>query len=272
MERRPSPRGRGDIRLVMKLFAAFVVGGLGAFILGISRDRPSHSPEDQSLAQEALRLGSENRSLALELALASLEQPYLLLDESGQTITLKSHGAPLREFRALRTSVPDRHRERSFFWKVPDPDTVWTGGTLLPAKKKVRVVILSDSVSAPDPSGTMSFIPPSPEEATPGPPTFRIRFQGGLSLFVTSDGDGPSPDLGVGQGGAGSPSPASAPGVFQRLTLWVGLKPWKRDPLRLEVVLPPDEAGSLYRAFSDGASLLVNRPFSGEGRSGDRSL
>ena len=56
------------------------------------------------------------------------------------------------------------------------------------------------------------------------------------------------------------PDAVAAPNFLRRLTLWFRLKPWRRDHLRLEAVLSPDEAGSLYRAFSDGTPLLVAGP------------
>ncbi|TFH62224.1 MAG: hypothetical protein E4G90_09235 [Gemmatimonadales bacterium] len=258
-----------NARLVVGLLAALSAGGLGAFFIGPGRDRPSPPAEDEAIAQEVLRLRRENRALELELVLASEVRPYLILDMPGRTITLKSQGAPLRGFQALETSVRDR-RHRGFLGRRPSTvGTAWAGGILLPRRNKNRVVILSDSVAAPDPSGTMSYIPPTPEEATPGPHTFRIRFDGGLSLLVRSGADFSAPASDTAQGERGDPVAAAGPNLFQRVLLWFRLKPWRRDPLRLEVVLSSDEAGSLYRAFSDGTPILVVGPLDRNDPSGD---
>lgn len=258
-----------NARLVLGLLAAILGGGLGAFFIGLGRDRPSPPAEDEAVAQEVLRLRRENRALELELVLASEDRPYLILDMPGRTITLKSHGAPLRAFRALETSVRDRRHRVFLGRKASVVDTAWADGILLPRRNKNRVVILSDSVAAPDPSGTMSYIPPTPEEATPGPPTFRIRFKGGLSLLVRSGADPSALASETAQGEGGDPGAAAGPNLFQRVTLWFRLKPWRRDPLRLEMVLPKDEAGSFYRAFSEGTPLLVVGPIDGDDPSGD---
>ncbi len=259
-----------NARLVVGLLAALSAGGLGALFIGLARDRPLRPAEDEAIAREVLQLRRENRALELELVLASEVQPYLVLDMPGRTITLKSQGAPLRGFQALETSVRDRRHRGLLGRKASAGDTVWADGILLPRRNKNRVVILSDSVAAPDPSGSMSYIPPTPEEATPGPPTFRIRFKGGLSLMVRSDEGSSAQQSDTTQGEEGTPGAAEGPNLFQRVILWFRLKPWRRDPLRLEVFLPSDEAGALYRAYSEGTPLLVIGPLEDEGRSGSQ--
>jgi hypothetical protein len=58
----------------------------------------------------------------------------------------------------------------------------------------------------------------------------------------------------AGDGDAGA-VPTASP--VKRLSRWIRTHPWQRDPLRVEMVLPPPEAGAFYRAFTDGTPLLV---------------
>ena len=189
------------------------------------------SPE----AEEIQRLRRETRALELELELASTPAHYLVLDVPGRALTLKASGVVLRPFVLLSAETRGGDREPRLAGGIHPMDTVWQGGALLPEPTRKRRVILSDSVDPPDPSGAVAFIPPTPEEETPAPPAFRIRFQDGFSILVRVEGRG----------------------RFERMGNWFHLAPWRRDELRLEVVMSPEEAGALYRAFAPGTQVLA---------------
>ena len=198
-----------------------------------------------------------NRGLAMEIELASLQQPYWVLDLSAPSLTLKAQGVSLRSFPVLDASF----RSLSFLGLrsrgMPALDTVWQGGILLPPRRLDRLVILADTVGPPDKDGTVSFIPPAPEEENPTRPSFLLRFGGGLSTFVLAEeaeapeGEGIQPSEAPATGGIPHASPIT------RLVRWIRMDPWRRDPVRLDLTLPAPEAGAFYRAFTDGTPLLV---------------
>ena len=207
----------------------------------------------QSTELESLR--RVNHTLRMELDLASAGRPYLVLDLAGGKVVLKSHGAVLREF-PFRSAWARRLGFAALFRTGNQPlDTLWVGGRLLPPRRLERTVMVVDTVLPPDPSGTVTFIPPTPEEETPVPPSFRIRYGGGLSLVVCTGAE----EAEILDGAAlGVSSP------LDRLMNWIRRRPWLRDHVRLHLTLPRGEAGSLYRAFSDGTPLLILGRWPGE--------
>lgn len=227
----------GHVRLVLVAAAWSVLPG------PLSAAFPPSPPQ----LSEVDSLRRANRALKMEIDLASAGRPYLVLDLSGRAMILKSHGVVLREFpfhglRAKRRSLD------ALFGAAPPLDTVWVEGRLMPGRRIERLVILSDTLGSQDHSGTVEFIPPTPEEETPSPASFRIRYNDGLSLVVQPwVGEAEDPD-GI---------PARAPSLFARLLAWARSRPWLRDRVRIDLTLPEGEAGSLYRAFSDGTPLLV---------------
>jgi hypothetical protein len=211
----------------------------------------------QSAEVESLR--RVNHTLRMELDLASAGRPYLVLDLAGGKVVLKSHGAVLREF-PFRSAWARRLGFAALIRTGNQPlDTLWVGGRLLPPRRLERTVMAVDTVLPPDPSVTVTFIPPTPEEEAPVPPSFRIRYGGGLSLVVWAGAE----EAEIRDGEA---LRASSP--LDRLISWIRRRPWLRDQVRLDLALPRGEAGSLYRAFSDETPLLILGRWPGEGDPG----
>jgi hypothetical protein len=216
---------------------------------------------------EMERYRAENRSLAMELALASKGQPYLVVDLSAPSLTLKSHGVPLRSFRVEAASVRSRRFIGLLGGERRVPSGMWEGGALLPQRKLERRVILSDTAVVPDKAGEVTFIPPAPEEENPTLPSFRIRFPPGLSTFIlAADREGPgkeglqNPEVSTeGLEKSEDADHQSVPkrSALEKLFLWIRVDPWQRDPVRLDLILYPPDAGALYRAFTDGTPLLM---------------
>lgn len=242
--RRPGGRGilglAGHVRIGLVAAAWSVLPGpLSASLSPIPPIPPQLSELDS--------LRRANRALRMEVDLASAGRPYLVLDFSGRAVILKSHGVVLREF-PFHGVRPRRRGPDALFGAAPTLDTVWVEGRLMPGRRTQRLVILSDTLGTQDHSGTVEFVPPTPEEETPSPPSFRIRYDDGLSLVVQPW---------VGETGDLDGIPARGPSLLARLLAWARLRPWLRDRVRIDLTLPEGEAGSLYRAFSDGTPLLV---------------
>ncbi len=227
--------------------------GLGAFAVVFLRagwaDMYRRLPSADS-APETEFLQAQNRALAMEIELASGQEPYLVVDLSVPSLTLKASGVPLRSFPVLEATGRSRRFLGILGGERRLPERVWDGSSLLPHRRLERRVILSESAVPPDKVGEVDFIPPTPEEETPTLPSFRIRFQDGLSIFILA-GDG-------GEGGD-TEVPAEVPkgSVFKKLARWFRTHSWQRDPLRIDLVLPAEEAGAFYRAFTDGTALMV---------------
>jgi len=212
------------------------------------------SPRDisgsESPATELDQLRWETQALRMEAELASGEGPYLVLDLPANVLTLKFQGAVLREFPLLKASI---RTPRITGWRGGPSaalNSIWGEGVRLPTIHIEQMVIVSDSVAPPDPSGTVAFIPPSPEEAIPTPSSFRILFPNRLSLVVAAE----RADTLEGDGRAG---PSARGGA---LTQWVRLKSWQGDRLQLRLTLPEEMAGALYRSLSPGTPLMVIGP------------
>lgn len=244
--RKGSGSRRRAVVLTWPVLALLLVLPLWWGTLGL----PGEVPAGEEGETELDRLRRETRTLRLETELASRVGPYLVADLQEKTLSLKLEGVILREFPVLDMFVRTRRSAgRPGGWPLP-MDTIWSGGRLLPEVQRRREVIYSDSVTPPDPSGTVATIPPTPEEAVPTPPSFRVRFLEKRSLAVTTrpralpeegeDGGGPSP--------------------WSRMTHWVRGKPWRRDLVRLDVTMAEEEAGALYRALPPGIPMLVVGP------------
>ena len=211
---------------------------------------PEGVPTGGEFGTELDRVRRETRNLRLETELASGVGPYLLLDLQEKALTLKLQGVILREFPVLDASARIRHSAGRGGSRGLPVDSIWGGGNLLPEVRRKREVIYSDSVTPPDPSGAVATIPPTPEEAVPTPPTFRIRFLEGRSVAVTA---APTEMSGE-QGHDGRPS------AWSGVAHWVRRKPWHRDLFRLDITMAEAEAGALYRALSPGIPMLVVGP------------
>ena len=225
----------------------------GLIFLFVSRGAlgiPGANSNGDPGATELDRARWETGVLRMEAELASVARPYLVLDLSRSVLALKFQAVTLREYPLLDSRVRARHRALS--WGSPGArvDSIWAGGSLAPRIHRKREVIYSDSVTPPDPSGTVESIPPTPEEAVPLPPSFKIRFSGGLSVAVFPV----SPDP-TGNGAGSEEQPFRLHPIH-----WLRMKPWQRDLARIDLKMSEAEAGSLYRAFSDGTPLLVLRP------------
>jgi hypothetical protein len=193
----------------------------------------------------------------LEASLASREGHYLILDAERMTLTLKTRGVMIREFPVSELGFRSRR------WLPGGPsgpavvDTTWEGGVLLPEVHRTRTVILADTVTPPDPSGSVAFLPPTPEEEVPMPPAFRLRFGGGLSLrieeSVQDQEEGGSEARPVEEGRTRAKhTPA--------LLAWIRMRPWQLDRFTVRASLPAPEAGALYRSLPEGTTLMVVPP------------
>lgn len=247
----PDPDERAGDR---RVFALVIVGAFLPLLLLLlflgALGAPGGISGRDTNATELGRARWETRALRMEAELASRGGAYLVLSLPANVLTLKFQGAVLREFPLLDASVRTRRLTGWLGRHSSALDSIWGEGALLPTIHIERMVILSDSVVPPDPSGTVAFIPPSPEEAIPTPPSFRILFQGNLSLAVELDEADDTGD------GAGAESPFPGKGIGH----WFRLRPWRSDVLRLQLTMTRTQAGALYRSYSSGIPLMVVGP------------
>lgn len=220
-----APRAR---RVWAALAVAFI--GLGTGLGSCFGPGTVDADEDATILQ-----------LREQLALAEEGVPYLVLAPSAGTLTLYFGGSPVRswpvehvEAGPRRIRVPRPGLDKS--WHV----RLWTGGRVDPPVVRERRTIVSDSVDAPDLTGADPWIPPAPEEATPGRPRFVVHYDGGLGFEVVSSNEGM--------------------GTWKRIrgALRLPGSPWDRYLVR--VVMPADEAGALYRSYPADAPLLLRMP------------
>lgn len=253
-------RGLGG-GVVVALSLAASAGLLGC---GRGENPPEGKGAQGATELEALRW--ENRLLALELELASRGSPYFLLDLEAHKLVLKSHGAILREYPLQEVLVRSRRLGGGRLRLWASLDTVWEGARVLPAVRRPRVIIRADTVTPPDPSGAVNYLPPTPEEAVPTPEAFRVRFQGGRGLLLVRGEETPPPSPSPqGFPGPSVPVPSAGkasgeirrPGPLTRVSQWFRREPWRTDAISIRLALAPSDLGALYRSFPGGAALLV---------------
>jgi hypothetical protein len=203
----------------------------------------------KSQQAEAERLRQEVQRLENLVALASSGWFYYLFVPKDSVLRLMLRGAILREYPVLDASLG---RRKVLFVGGGGADawseSVWERGRLRPARDLDRIEIVppEDTLAA----DTMPVaIPPTPEEAIPAPGRFRIRYKEHRALEIVARDTAAHPGLLARAGGS----------------LWAGLRgalaalwPWG-DNVRLRLVLPSDQAGSLYRSVPDSTRFYVVR-------------
>lgn len=182
-------------------------------------------------------------------ALASLARRdgfSLVLDPAGGDLRIMFRGAELRRFAVAAIQVG---RPRFVFLRGGQAGDDWAGrlweaGRLDPERVVRREVLGPDTPGARTQDAVA--IPPTPEEAYPVPPRYRLRFPGGPSLEVRAHDADP------------------AAGRWARAATWwrtywadlVSAAAGDRS-VRLRLVMDPSDAGELYRALPPDLSLVV---------------
>ncbi len=222
------------------LFAAVLAGV-------VCRNAAAGGGTGDDLAREAARLARENMLLKQEIELASGPEFYLIVDAQTRKLRVMLAGVLLREYPLQRVSTG---LPRVLFVQRSAPEAwqekIWTHGQLDPPRERDRLVIVAGADSAglpvPDPP-----IPPTPEEAVPAPPTYRICYDGGLALEVVTD-----PPV------AGSARPNPWERLKARIrTSAAAILHQEYDPVRLQLVLSPSDAAKLYRSLPPDSKLLL---------------
>ena len=233
------------------------------------------SAQDASPA-EIGDLRSSVERLELEDQLAEGGGFYLVLDAGAGTLGLFFEGIPLRTYPVSDVAIGRPYR---LFVSNPDEPRVtgriWGNARLEPKRIIERVEIVSDQVVPPDPTGAISWVPPTPEEQYPIRPRYRVLYEGGLSLEIVAD-DSPAAESADANGDAkgdangeaeDSESTIQRPGVVSRLLGWLGerlsLLFSGGDRVRVRLVLPASEAGRLYRSLPEESPLLIVTPVPG---------
>jgi hypothetical protein len=234
--------------------SAGIVTGIAVWALAAAAAWPAPQPPAPREAQRSYDdLRRDVDLLQKQVALASGENFYLVLDPDRSRITLMLRGAVLQEYRivAMEMGTP-----RVAFLSADPPDgwrgRIWSKGTLDPQRERERLVMEAPPPSDnPDEEPAPPKIPPTPEEAYPVPHRYHVRFEGGISLEIRRQGD---------EIVAGS--------WWQRVKIRFGI--WwddlmaamngsrpDSDYVRLRVTLTPNDADSLYRALPPDVGLLV---------------
>lgn len=244
-------RLRGRVALPHALFA---LAAGAAFLTTLALIRAPRFLEPR--LDEVERVELEVLALEARIAAAEAGESLLLLDPAGGRLTLFLDAAPIRDWPVGTIAVAGSPESRPPE-KTPAIDggatppgralPAWRGARLSPPLTTQRRIVVSDEVQPPDPSGAEEdFIPPLPEERVPTPPRFTVRFEGGLELEVLAIG----PD-----------SVPLARGLGGRLTgLWKTIEGAVRGAPRVQVAMPADEAGALYRAFPLSARFVALIP------------
>jgi len=173
------------------------------------------------------------RALERELALARSDSFYLVVELPASRLRLMHGGALLRElpvravlYGAARIAFVERGTVEDW------ADTTWTDARLEPARERpVQEIVPGDDDATQE-------LPPLPEEAYPAPSVWQAHFSDGFVVEFCSQ--------------------ASGGGLVHRLgEIAAALGSTSDVAPRLRVVLAPDDLGSLYRAFPEGASLVL---------------
>ncbi len=199
------------------------------------------------LAAAAVSAGGEPLSdpvLEARLEVATLNQPYLVLDLAKSRLRLMSGGAVLRDYAVSAIEIGGSRvmfLERAA--RLPAPGGIWELERLDPARSVGRTEIVPPAPGQP-PSPVE--IPLEPEEALPAPATYRLSFHPGLSIEIAQD-----------ERARADPWWA----LFRRARWRIGelaesISP--RPEVRLRLVLPASEAGALYRSLPMPLRLMVS--------------
>jgi hypothetical protein len=234
----PFSSSRRSLLLVPLAALLLVPGVAGAKTSG--GEKKADAPTAASLA----RRNADYRRL---LDLASSDDFYLLLDPERRALRFQYKGNVLYEFAVARIQIGSR---RGWWGRGSPPagwaDSVWTAGRLDPPRKS-RLVELDTSSETYEKQREATLIPPTPEEAYPAPPTWRVRYRGGLVLEFTSENGGDSAHR----------------GPFRAFGRWLGglFRRGDRDGerLRLRITLTGKDADTFYRAIPDSTRFALSR-------------
>lgn len=220
------------------LVLAAVLALTAALLLALRGPRPL-------VRDEAAFLAARATVLQEQLGLVKEDARYLLLDPDAGTLTLFQGGAPLRAWPVTAVEVGARRiGSEETGWRTRR----WDGVRIEPPVERDRRILVSDSVEPPDLTGAVDWIPPTPEEAVPTPNSFVLHYQGGLGLEVVAlraDSDTVSVPV----------------GFLERVEHGMRrLLPRNWDRYRIQVSMPANEAGALYRSLPDSSSLLAIIP------------
>lgn len=139
-----------------------------------------HAPPSREAGEAAIRTQ------------ASLDQPMLVVDLGLARLDLHHGPALLRSFEFSAAEL-GRSRWASWAWARGVPAVgPWTPVSMSPARRTETRVVRPPEAGRPDPSGSVEWIPPRPEELNPDPDRVRVRYSGGLTLELRAD-DAPAP-------------------------------------------------------------------------------
>ncbi len=176
---------------------------------------------------------------------ASTPEPLVVLDVAGQRLRLLYDGAVLRDYpvhgmEAGRPTVLSIAREVN----LPPDDDVLTLRAVDPPRPSERpVVVAPEPGEEPLPAAP----PPSPEEACPAPRAYFLRFEGGLTVEIRSDG----PDENR------SWFDAVREVVREIRSRARALAP--RPEARIRLTMSAADAGALYRSLPTPSGWIVQR-------------
>ncbi|HXI02893.1 MAG TPA: hypothetical protein VNI57_06910, partial [Candidatus Saccharimonadales bacterium] len=205
--------------------------------------RKGSAPEAPAARADLLAREASLRAL---LDLAKGGDFYLALDPDGKGLSLMCQGAVGRIWPVLGAA---RGKRRILFIPSGPAEPLqgrsWAGGHLDPQRQRNRPTLLVDSQGRRQ-GPEEDFVPQTPEEAIPAPPSYRIRFDGGLEVEIVSVG-----------GSQGRLQRLLAKGRRRLQGLLTALGAGPAATVRLRLSLSPDDAASLYRAFPEGSSFVV---------------
>jgi hypothetical protein len=210
---------------------------------GVASTQPVASEDSVETAWAVARYERQNRALATQLALASGEDFYLLLDTAVLQLRLMLGGAELATLPVRAIEIGRRQVLLIRGAPVPWRDIVWENGTLQPQRPDKRTIISAKKGDQAVPT----LVPPPVEQTIPVPSRYLIRFAGGFALEVRSvdGGDGPA-----------SFWDRTADGLLVALgDAWSAA--FGRDLARLRLWLSRTDAEALYRALPPAPCFLA---------------
>lgn len=170
------------------------------------------------------------------LDLAKSDRFYLVLDPGRRVLTLSYHSATLREYAVDSMSVGSRS---VLFMRSEGPEDwaahAWADGKLYPAKEIERreLHVTSQGVAVKGETADPSSRPEAPAPPPSAPRAYRIQFNGGFAVEITS---------------------AEPAGFLSRAGSWLigaahALAGSADDRIRLRLKLPQADADALYRSL-----------------------
>lgn len=180
---------------------------------------PASAPPDGATADAVLA------------ARVATDAPSLVLDLTRRRLELIHGDALLRSFEVLEAEYGYARWAALRGGGGAPPVGPWTPARLSPRRRSEVRVIRPDTAGAPDPSGSIDWVPPRPEELNPDPARMRIAYVEGLTLDLRAD-DAPAPR-------------------------------WQLHPMGDVVVrvrLERTDLGTLFRGLPDSVPLVVITP------------